>query len=314
LQACIGSGCRRCDALAVRVVVPGRRRSRFRRALCGTRPKRPPRHRATWRSPTQPQAAPAAVRGPQAATQPMPPPRLANGMGAGQFGGEPDGTPPCARHSGAFNGTASQVIDRAKENLFHFAEIQFKRVYLVNSIDNIGAPASLSRTCIFQDAAKLGRTISTLPAGEHRRQRFESCYHLNDGIFVRLHLVLAEICTPCPAPDRRSNACPSAGPCSRSMGRPEIASSKVRRDTRGPWSSGSQRHQAPPRALASSVIVSSRRGESDHRAPPHGAFDAALDRLMMQPERSTYQKNDGSSRRRPLPRCHDLYRVPYPPL
>jgi hypothetical protein len=39
------------------------------------------------------------------------------------------------------------------------------------------------------------------------------------------------------------------------------------------------------------------RGERRHRAFGHGAFDAALDRLMMQPERPAYRKkNDGSSR------------------
>jgi hypothetical protein len=69
-------------------------------------------------------------------------------------------------------------------------------------------------------------------------------------------------CTPCPAPDRRGMRVPLPVRA-RERGRPEIESSKVRRYCRGPWSSGTP---APPgHALAFS------------------AFDAALDRLMMQP-------------------------------
>jgi hypothetical protein len=53
--------------------------------------------------------------------------------------------------------------------------------------------------------------------------------------------------------------------------------------------------------LASIVIVGSRpeRGaivERSHRAFGHGAFDAALNRLMMQSERPAYRKKRRSSR------------------
>ena len=127
-----------------------------------------------------------------------------------------------------------QVTDSARENLFHFAEIQFTRVKLINSINNIASPPILSRTCGESDrrappsglwprgvrrsagpsgdiarapelpqtkrlpdrpehphpldpdcldAAKIVLVPDNLDptAGEHRRERFRSCHHLNDG-------------------------------------------------------------------------------------------------------------------------------------
>jgi hypothetical protein len=85
--------------------------------------------------------------------------------------------------------------------------------------------------------------------------------------FVRLHLVLAM--------DLAHRALRQIGEAvvplpvrARERGRPEIASSKVRRDSRGPWSSGTPAPPAMPWRSAQSSVLG--RGESDRRAPPSG--------------------------------------------
>jgi hypothetical protein len=78
---------------------------------------------------------------------------------------------------------SAALIDHARENRFHFAEIQFMRAQLISSIINIESPANSRRTCIFR-----GRGEDRTGAGQSRPRckrapppELGSCHHLNDG-------------------------------------------------------------------------------------------------------------------------------------
>jgi len=67
----------------------------------------------------------------------------------------------------------------------------------------------------------------------------------------------------------------------RERGRPEIASSKVCRDSRGPWSSGTQRHQPCLSVQRNRQFPAGARAIVERRQfSAHDAFDAALDPIM----------------------------------